>query len=83
MYQVIKRDGKTEPFDKSKIVSAVTNAKSADGVAQEVADTIVAWLPSAAKDQKVGALLIRREVIKELQKRDPAAAKRMESYKKS
>ncbi len=82
MFQVVKRDGQTEPFDMSKVVGAVMKANGTEEVAQQVAAAVEAWLPTVAQDEKVTSLVIRDKVLEVLEGLDPTAAQAMREYTK-
>jgi len=82
MYQVQKKDGTIEDFDRSKIVTGIMKAGGSAEDAEKVAQEIEAWLPTAAVNNIVKTTDIRAKGLEVLWQVNPAVAARFESYKK-
>jgi transcriptional regulator NrdR family protein len=76
--KVIKKDGKTEPFIKEKIVvSAIKTGAPAD-VARSIADKI-----EKHPDENIKTIWIRKQVLDELHVHNPEWPKRWYNYDKN
>ncbi|MGQ4833598.1 MAG: ATP cone domain-containing protein [Candidatus Asgardarchaeia archaeon] len=75
MVKIVKVDGRTEEFDKSKIVKSCMNAGATEKDAREIAELV-------SKEVKEGTRTteIRRRVLRELRKRNPEWADNWEFY---
>jgi transcriptional regulator NrdR family protein len=82
MYKVEKKDGKTEEFDKNKVLTGVTKAGGSAEEAQKVLEEVEAWLPEVAEDGVVKSSDVRTKVLAVLRTVNSEAAKTFESYKK-
>jgi len=82
VYNVKKKSGMTEPFDRSKVAGGVVRAGGTAEIAEQVATEVEAWLPTAAVDETVEAEQIRLKVIEVLKQIDPATAASFEAFKK-
>lgn len=71
--QVIKRDGKTEPYDEGKIAKVVQAAGLRPVDAEELAGKITSWIESSGKKQ-ISSIDIRDRVFTELEKVDKYAS---------
>ncbi len=73
--KVVKVDGRTEDFDKEKIVKACVNAGAPEDIARQIADEVEA----KAKDG-IPTTEIRRMVLIRLREKCPEAAESWEFY---
>ena len=80
--QVQKRNGTTQPFDKSKIVLGLTQAGVLVDEANIIADKIEQWLPSQAKDDTIMSIDVRDKVLRLLQEQGSASAGEFEGFEK-
>lgn len=76
--QVVKKDGKTEPFQRQKIVNSCTSVGAPADVAASIADEI----EKAARDQ-MPTSEIRTMILERLRKIRPEWAKAWEEYEKT
>ncbi|MDD3662009.1 MAG: ATP cone domain-containing protein [Candidatus Dojkabacteria bacterium] len=79
---VEKRDGTTEPFDRTKIEASVTSAGGTAEQAEQVADHVESWAQTVEAGS-VKALDIWNMVIEQMRMLNPAAAETFESYRLS
>lgn len=82
MFQVRKKDGSVEDFDRNKIVNGVTRAGGTPEDAEKVASEIEAWLPTAAVEGVVSSSDIRVKGLEALRSVNPTVAASFEAYKK-
>ena len=82
MFQVRKKDGSLQPFDRSKIVSGVIKAGGSPEDGEKVAVEIEAWLPTVAVDGVVNSADIRVKGLEILGMVNPLTATSFESYQK-
>lgn len=80
--QVRKKDGRTEPFLRTKIYDGVVKSGGTPDQAEKITADIEAWAPSAAVDGAVNTSDIRVKVLEALKVENPAAAEQFETYKK-
>ena len=81
MMNVQKKDGSMEPFDRNKIVMAVTSAGATTQEAAEVASGVEDWMPMAIALGTVSTNQIRGKVIELLKQLNPTANAVYEVYK--
>ena len=77
---VEKKDGGTEPFTRSKILTSVSNAGASPEHADQVADGVETWAQSQGGTVK--ATDIRVKVLELLRPLNAQAAEAYENYKK-
>jgi transcriptional regulator NrdR family protein len=82
MYQVQKKDGRLEAFDRSKLIRGALAAGATTEEAEKVATGIEAWLPTAEVDGVVRSADLRTKSLELLREVNPAAATSFEAYKK-
>jgi len=82
MFQVRKKDGSVQPFDRNKIVNGVLKAGGSPQDAEQVAAAIEAWLPTVAVSGVVSSLDIRTKGLEVLRTVNPPVAASFESYQK-
>ena len=82
MFQVRKKDGSLQPFDRSKVINGVIKAGGTPEDGEKVAVEIEAWLPTAAVENIVDSFAIRTKGLEVLKTVNPAAAASFESYQK-
>jgi len=82
MYQVQKKDGSLEDFDRTKIANGVLKSGGSQEDGEKVAVAIDAWLPVVAGKGAVRTLDLRAKVLEVLRTVNPTAAVNFESYKK-
>lgn len=82
MFQVMKKDGSLEPFDRSKIVNGVIRAGGSAEQAEQVAAAVEVWLPTVAKEGVVNSLDIRIKGLEVLRTVNPTVAATFESFQK-
>lgn len=72
---VVKKNGSTEAFDKSKIAAGCRRAGASDEVANKVADAVAKKMKDGMKTSKIGEM-----VIAELKKLDKKTAAEFEMF---
>lgn len=82
MFQVQKKDGRLEDFDRDKIVRGVLRAGGSNEDAEKIAGEIEAWLPTVAVDNVVQSDNVRTKGLEVLRNLNPTAAADFESYRK-
>lgn len=82
MYQIQKKDGNLEAFDRNKIIGGLMKSGASAEEAQQVASEVEAWLPQVAVDNVVKGLDIRSKVLEALKVANPTVAAGFESYQK-
>lgn len=68
---VIKKDGSTEAFDKSKIAAGCIRAGASDAVANKVADAVAKKVKDGTRTSQIGEMAIAE--LKKLDKKTAAA----------
>ena len=82
MYQVSKKDGSVEAFNRTKVVEGVTKAGGTTQEAEQVATEVETWLPSVATGGLVDVGQIKMKVVEALKRVNPTTAVAFENYKK-
>ena len=82
MYQVVKKDGQIEDFDRNKIIRGVISAGGTAEEAEKIAVEIETWLPTVAVNEVVQSSDIRTKGLEVLRAVNPVVADTFESYKK-
>jgi transcriptional regulator NrdR family protein len=82
MYQVQKKDGRLEAFDRSKLTRGALAAGATTEEAEKVAAGIEAWLPQAAVNGVIKSADLRTKGLALLRGFNPTAAATFEAYKK-
>lgn len=75
---VLKRDGRLEPFQQQKIINSCILAELQKELAKQIAEEVSKKIYINMPTKKIRAL-----VIKQLKKYDKTAAKRYESYERT
>ncbi|MGQ4915954.1 MAG: ATP cone domain-containing protein [Candidatus Asgardarchaeia archaeon] len=75
MVKITKFDGRTEEFDKEKIVKSCMNVGASESVAREIADAVEKKVTEGTKTTE-----IRRMVLRKLRERNPEWADNWEFY---
>lgn len=83
MFQVKKKDGSLQPFDRSKIINGVIKAGGNPEDGEKVAVEIETWLPTAAVDGVVNSTDIRVKGLEALRTVNSPVAANFESFQKS
>jgi len=81
MFQVQKRDGRLEDFDRNKVVGGVLKAGGSNDDAEKVTAAIETWLPTAAINGVVKAEDLGAKGLEVLRTVNPAAAAAFEAYR--
>lgn len=82
MYQVQKKDGNLEEFNRSKIVNSIIKSGANPEEAEKITAAIEVWLPTVAAQTPVNTLDIRAKILESLRAINPAAATNFEAYRK-
>lgn len=82
MYQVKKKDGTTEPFDRNKIVSGVVKAGASPEEAEKVAVEVETWVATLGSGATVEVVQIKEKVLEALRATNPTAVATFEAFKK-
>ena len=80
--QVIKKDGRTEPFQASKIRGSLIYAGAKCEQAESITKQVELSVVRSAKERKISTKQIRDKVIKLLREKNKEAADAYEFYKK-
>ena len=81
-FQVIKKDGTLEDFEKGKIERVITAAGLSQEQAEKLADDIEKWAETSGKNQ-ITTLQIRNQVLLELKGLNEFAANAFVWYEKT
>lgn len=82
MYQVRKKDGQVQDFDRTKITSGVVNAGATPEEAERVAVEVENWLPTVVTEGIVEAAALRDKVLEVLGMVNPTVAGVFGAYQK-
>lgn len=82
MYQVSKKDGSHQDYDRGKVVNSVLNAGGSPELADQVAQEVEAWLPLTAVDNTVEFSALKTKISSALRVLNPSAADAYDSFVK-
>ncbi|HUW22280.1 MAG TPA: ATP cone domain-containing protein [Candidatus Bathyarchaeia archaeon] len=82
MYQVQKKDGSLQDFDREKIKNGVFQSGGSDEDAEKVVAAVEGWLPTVAAQGVVKSPDLRAKVLEVLRLINSTAATSFESYQK-
>jgi transcriptional regulator NrdR family protein len=82
MYQVQKKDGQLEAFDRNKVIRGAVAAGATAEEAERVAAGIEAWLPTAVVNGLIKSAELRVKGLELLRGINPTAAMSFEQYQK-
>lgn len=80
--KVEKRDGRTEEFDRIKIVNGIVKSGATPEQAEVITTEIEKWAQGVAVDGVVKTSYIRAKVLEHLRTASPEAANNFAAYKK-
>ena len=80
--KVEKKDGRTEKFDRTKVLGSMLMAGSSALKAKEATKQVEKWAQENAKDSVISTSQIRIKVLQLLRDDEPDVADAFERYKK-
>lgn len=82
MYQVQKKNGKIENFDRNKILAGIIASGGTMEDAQRVTVEVETWLPSMVVNGVIRSTDIRKKGLEVFRNVNPEAADKFDSYQK-
>lgn len=79
---VEKKDGQTEPFDRTKILNGLVKSGATPEQAETVTGQVENWTATVAVNNTVKTVDIRLKVLEFLKGANPAVAATFEAYQK-
>lgn len=80
--KVRKKDGRIEPFDRSKMASGIQKSGASPEEAEKIASQVEAWAQSAAVDGVISTSELRTKVLELLRATNPTVATSFEGFKR-
>lgn len=82
MYQIKKKDGSLERYDRLKIYTGALRAGATNEEAEKTTQKIDAWMMSSAQKGVVEKSAVRGQIIKSLSTVNPMAARTYDALQK-